>query len=144
MAVFPSMPAIHGVPFFCPGGSPRSWFCGLGRCYYCLQCSSVQCGTVLRCGQCPWVTHVSLFRSRRPFIWASIMSFSVSSSRSSKVLVFLGWGELALGSVSKFLATLASHDVAWFSFVSSSILKFLREGGVTNSIRGIFSLLELK
>ena len=51
-----------------------------------------------------------------------------------------------MGIVSKFLATLDSHDVASFSdsFASSSKLKFLREGGVTDSIRGIFSLLELK
>ena len=51
-----------------------------------------------------------------------------------------------MGIVSKFLATLASDDVTLFSdlFASSSKLKFLRKGGVTDSIRGIFSLLELK
>ena len=70
----------------------------------------------------------------------SIMSLSVSGSRSSKVLVFL-----ALGIVSTFLATLASHDVASFSglFTSSSKLKFLKEGGVTDSVGGMFSLSEL-
>ena len=70
----------------------------------------------------------------------------MSGSKSSKVLVFLGYGELDLGSVSKFLATLASHYVALCSglLISSSKLRFLREGRVINSIGGIFSLSELK
>ena len=76
----------------------------------------------------------------------SIMSLSMSSSKSSKVLVFFRWGEFVLGVVSKFHATLASHNVASFSgsLASSSKLKFLKEGGVTDSIGGMFSLSELK
>ena len=45
-----------------------------------------------------------------------------------------------------FLAILASHGVASFSLslASSSRLKFFKEGGVTDSVRGIFSLSELR
>ena len=74
------------------------------------------------------------------------MLLSVSVSKSSKVLVFFfGYGELDLGSESRFLATLASHDVALCATLlfSSSKLRFLNEGGVTDSIGGIFYLLEL-
>ena len=44
-----------------------------------------------------------------------------------------------------FLATLASHEVAPFSLslASSSRLKFFKEGGVTDSVRGMFSLSKL-
>ena len=74
------------------------------------------------------------------------MLSSVSVSRSSRVRVFLfGYGELDLGSKSKFQATFASHDVAscsLLSLFSSSRLKFFKEGGVINSIGGIFSLSE--
>ena len=73
-----------------------------------------------------------------------MMSSSVSDSKSSSVLVHFGKGELALGVVIMFLATLASHDVASFplSLASSSRLKFFKEGGVTDSVRGMFSLSE--
>ena len=103
----------------------------------------------LGCGLCV----ICLFRSRRPFfIWGSFeksvmstMLSSISVSKSSSILVCFGYGELDLGSVSKFLTTLASHDVAScsISLFSSSKLRFLKEGGVTNSIGGIFPLLEL-
>ena len=76
----------------------------------------------------------------------STMLSSVSVSRSSRVRVFFfGYGELDLGSESKFWATLASHDVAScsISLFSSSILKFFKEGGVIDFIGGIFSLSEL-
>ena len=45
-----------------------------------------------------------------------------------------------------FFATLASQDVASVSFpvIPSSKLKFFKEGGVIDSIGGIFSLSELK
>ena len=45
-----------------------------------------------------------------------------------------------------FLATLASHNVASFllSLASSSRLKSFKEGGVTDSVRGMFSLSELR
>ena len=45
-----------------------------------------------------------------------------------------------------FLATLASQDVASFSFpfVPSSKFKFFKEGGVMDSVGGMFSLSELK
>ena len=73
---------------------------------------------------------------------------SVSVSRSSRVQVFFfGYGELDLESKSKFQATFTSHDVALcslFSLFSSSRLKFFKEGGVIDSIGGIFSLSELK
>ena len=62
----------------------------------------------------------------------STMLSSVSVSKSSKVLVFLfGYGELDMGSESKFLATLASHDVALCStsLFSFSILNSLRKEG---------------
>ena len=67
----------------------------------------------------------------------------MSGSKSSSVLVYFGNGKLALGVVTNFLATLASHDVASLSSTSSSKLKFLKEGGVTDSVRGMFSLSEL-
>ena len=68
----------------------------LNRCH----CQSIHgqiCGAVLRCGAMS-LCQVSLFRSRRPFIIGGpfriicniYMSSSVSSPRSSKVLVFLG------------------------------------------------------
>ena len=77
----------------------------------------------------------------------SIILLSVSVSRSSRVRVFFfGYGELDLGSKSKFQATFASHDVASCSssssLFSSSRLKFFSEGGVIDSIGGIFSLSE--
>ena len=74
-----------------------------------------------------------------------MMSLSVSGSKSSSVLAHFGKGELALGVVINFLTTLASHDVASFSLssASSSRLKFLKEGGVTDSVGGMFSLSEL-
>ena len=73
------------------------------------------------------------------------MSSSVSGSKSSRVLICFGNGKLALGVVINFLATLASHDVASLlsSSTSSFKLKFLKEGGVTDSVRGMFSLSEL-
>ena len=77
----------------------------------------------------------------------STMLLSVSVSKSSEVLVFFfGYGELDLGNESRFLAKLASHNVALCStsLFSSSILKYLQEGGVIDSIGGIFSLLELR
>ena len=52
-----------------------------------------------------------------------------------------------MGSEPKIWATLASYDVAScssFSLFSSSMLKFFREGGVIDSIGGIFSLSELR
>ena len=74
------------------------------------------------------------------------MLSSVSVSRSSRVCVFFfGYGELDLGSESKFRTTLTSHDVAScssLSLFSSSRLKFFSEGGVIDSIGGIFSLSE--
>ena len=75
-----------------------------------------------------------------------MMSSSVSGSKSSSVLVHFRKGELALGVIIMFLATLASHDVASFSLslASSSRLKFFKEGGVTDSVRGMFSLSELR
>ena len=75
-----------------------------------------------------------------------MMSLSMSGSKSSRVLVHLRYGELALGVITTFLATLASHDVASFSFssASSSRLKFFKEGGVTDSVGGMFSLSELR
>ena len=76
----------------------------------------------------------------------STMLSSVSVSRSSRVQVFFfGYEELDLGSESKFLATLASHNVAShsISLFSSSMLKFFKEGRVIDSIGGIFSLSEL-
>ena len=56
----------------------------------------------------------------------------MSSSKSSKVLVCFRKGKLALGVLTNFLTTLASHDVTLFSLssASSSRLKFLKEGGV--------------
>ena len=74
-----------------------------------------------------------------------MMSSSMSGSKSSSMLAHFRKGELALGDVINFLATLASHDVASFSLssTSSSRLKFLKEGGVTDSVRGMFSLSEL-
>ena len=53
--------------------------------------------------------------------------------------------KLALGVITYFLTTLASHDVASLlsSSTSSSKLKFLKEGGVTDSVGGMFSLSEL-
>ena len=70
----------------------------------------------------------------------------VSVSISSRVQVFFfGYREFDLGSKSKFWATLASHDVAScsISLFSSSMLKFYKEGGVIDSIGGIFSMSEL-
>ena len=75
----------------------------------------------------------------------SMKSSSMFGCKSSSVLVHFGQGELALGVVIKFLATLASHDVASFSLssASSSRLKFFKEGGETDSVGGMFSLSEL-
>ena len=75
----------------------------------------------------------------------SIMSSSMSGSKSSRVLVCFGNGKLALGVVTNFLATLASYNVASLLSLStsSSKLKFLKEGVVTDSIGGMFSLSEL-
>ena len=74
------------------------------------------------------------------------MLLSVSVSRSSRVRVFFfGYGELDLGSESKFGAAFASYDVAScssLSLFSSSRLKFFSEGGVIDSIEGTFSLSE--
>ena len=127
---------------------------GLGRCCCCCGVHLYVCGTVFRCGAVSlscWASHACLglgdllsLDGLSKKSETSIMSSSVSGSRSSKVLAFLGWEELALGGVTKFLATLASHDVVLFSFISSSKLRFLREGGVIDSIGGIFSLSELK
>ena len=76
----------------------------------------------------------------------SMISLSVSGSRSSSVLVHLGLGELALGVVTTFLTTLASEDVASFLLllIPSSKLTFFREGGVTDSVSSMFSLSELR
>ena len=73
------------------------------------------------------------------------MSSSMSGSKSSRVLVCFGNGELALGVITNFLTTLASHNVASLLSLStsSSKLKFLKEGGVMDSVRGMFSLSEL-
>ena len=75
----------------------------------------------------------------------TMMLSSVSGSKSSSVLIYFRKGELALGVVVIFLTTLASHDVASFSLssASSSRLKFLKEGGVKDSLGGMFSLSEL-
>ena len=126
---------------------------GLGRwCWWhwALWCV---CGTILRCGALLmiWVDLLGLgdlfsFWGLSKKSVMSTMLSSVSVSKSSKVLVFFfGYGELDLGSESKFLATLASHNVAscLVSLFSSSILKFHKEGGVIDSIGGIFFLLEL-
>ena len=81
----------------------------------------------------------------KKLVISTILS-SVSVSRSSNVRVFFfGYGELDLGSKSTLRATLASHDVAscsLSSLFSSSILKFCKEGGVSDSIGGMFSLSE--
>ena len=108
-------------------------FCGVGHC-------SELCSSGLGLGD--------LFSfwglSKRPVILTILSSMSVS--RSSRVWVFLfGYGELDLGSESKFRATFTSHDVALCSLsslFSSSRLQFFSEGGVTDSIGGIFSLSE--
>ena len=72
------------------------------------------------------------------------MSLFVSGSKSSRVLAHFRNGKLALGVIINFLATLASHNVASLSSsTSSSKLKFLKEGGVTDSVGGMFSLSEL-
>ena len=73
------------------------------------------------------------------------MSLSVLRSKSSSVLVHFRKGELALGVITMFLATLASLNVVSFllSLASSSRLKFFKEGGVMDSVRGMFSLSEL-
>ena len=122
---------------------------GLGR-YCCCCCGICQyvCRAVLRCGALFLSCLGDLFSLgglSKKSVMSTILS-SMSGSKSSKVLTFLGKGELDLGSVSKFLATLASHDVASCSgsLISSSKLRFLREGGVTDSIGGTFSLSELK
>ena len=75
-----------------------------------------------------------------------MMLSSVSSSKSSSVLVHFGKEELALGVIIMFLTRLASHDVALFllSLASSSRLKFFKDGGVTDSVRGMFSWSELR
>ena len=75
----------------------------------------------------------------------SIISSSVSSSNCSKGFSHLGYGELVLGIVVMDLATCASHEVASFLLpvVSSSRLKFCKEGGVSDSFGGKFSLSEL-
>ena len=118
-----------------------------------LLCCSVHgqiCGAVLRCGAVS-LFHVCLFRSRRPFIFGgpfrivyNIYVFA-SSFKSSRVVVHFRNGKLALGVVINFLATLASHDVALLlsSSTSSSKLRFLKDGGVTDSVGGMFSLSEL-
>ena len=69
----------------------------------------------------------------------------MSGSKSLSVLLHFRKGELALGVVTNFLATLASHNVTSFSLssASSSRLKFLKEGGVTYLVGGMFSLSEL-
>ena len=69
----------------------------------------------------------------------------MSGSKSLSVLVCFRNGKLALGVVTNFLTTLASHNVASLSSLStsSSRLKFLKEGGVMDSVRGMFSLSEL-
>ena len=78
----------------------------------------------------------------------STMLSSVSVSRFSKVWIFFfGYGELDLGSESKFQATFAAHDVAScssLSLFSASMLKFFKEGGVIDSKGGMSSLSELK
>ena len=75
-----------------------------------------------------------------------MMSLCMSGLKSSSVLVHFRKGELALGVIIMFLATLASHDVASFLLLlaSSSRLKFFKEGGVTDSVGDIFSLSELR
>ena len=73
------------------------------------------------------------------------MLLSMSGSKSSSVLVCFRKGEHALGVVTNFLTTLASHNVASFSLssASSSRHKFLNEGGVMDSVGGMLSLSEL-
>ena len=75
----------------------------------------------------------------------SILSLCMSESKSLSVIVCFRKGKLALGVVTNFLTTLASHDVALFSLssASSSRFKFHMEGGVTDSVGGMFSLSEL-
>ena len=121
---------VVGIELF---GMCVGLFCGVGHC-------SELCSSGLGLGD--------LFSfwglSKKPVI-STILS-SVSVSRSSRVWVFFfGYGELDLGSESKFQATFASHDVAScssLSLISSSRLKFFSEGGVIDSIGGIFSLSE--
>ena len=135
-------------------------FGSVGFTRYCCCCCSIHwyiSRAVLWCGalflSC-WVSSSCLFRSRRPFF---IRGSFKKVSHVYHIIIhvcfqifqntcFSKKRELDLGSLSKFLATLASHNVALcsVSLISSSKLRFLREGGVTNSIGGIFSLSELK
>ena len=57
-----------------------------------------------------------------------------------------GYGELALDVVMMVFATLATQDLVSVSLpvVPSSRLRFLQEGGVIDSMGGMFSLSELK
>ena len=117
-----------GTEFF---GMCVGLFCGVGHC------SELVLGDLF-----------SFWGLSKKLVISTILS-SMSVSRSSNVLVFFfGYGELDLGSNSTFQATLASHDVAscslLLSLFSFSKLKFLSEGGVIDSIGGIFSLSESK
>ena len=156
VAAFWDKLAIHGVLFFCLGGSPQLHFYEAWQVLL-LTLSSLVCvwGYSWGVGHCSEFILACLGLGDLFSFWGlskksviSIMLSSVSVSMSSKVLVFFfGYGELDLGSESKFQATLASQDVALcssFSLFSSSILKFPKEGGVINPIGGIFSLSELR
>ena len=81
-------------------------FCGVGHC-------SELCSSGLGLGDL-----FSFWGLLKKLVILTILS-SVSVSRSSRVRVFFfGYGELDLGSKSKFRATFASHDVASCSLLS--------------------------
>ena len=150
VAAFWDKLANHGVLFFCLGGPLKTSFLwGLtgdtGSFAICV-------GLFWGVGHCSELLLLGLGLGDLFSFWGlskklviSTMLLSVSVSRSSRVWVFFfGYGELYLGSKSKFWATLVSHDVALCSssLISSSTLKFFSEGGVMDSIGGIFSLSE--
>ena len=154
VAAFWDKMAIHGALFFCLGGSPELHFYGAWQVVFVnTELFGMCVGLFWGMGHCSELVLACLGLGDLFSFWGlskkSIMSTmlsSVSVSRSSRVWVFFfGYRELDLGSESKFWATLASHDVAScsISLFSSSILKFFKEGGVIDSIGGIFSLLEL-
>ena len=143
-----------GYSSFCLGGSPQTSFLwGLAGGVVDTELFGVCVGLFWGVGHCSELVSACLGLGDLFSFWdlskksvMSTMLSSVSVSRSSRVWVFFfGNGELDLGSESKFQATLASHNVASCSILlfSSSILKFFKEGGVIDSIGGIFSLSEL-
>ena len=76
----------------------------------------------------------------------SVTSSSVPGTNCSNMLGQSGLGELVLGVIIMVFATLASQDVALVSLpvLPSSRLRFLKEGGVIDSMGCTFSLSELK